>query len=67
MTKWQQHSSSGGGDGGSGDGGCDGSGSGDGSDDKGNRNNQLKVVEATAMVTDGDDDDKGDVTDTTIN
>ncbi len=43
----------------SGDGGCDGSNSGDSSDDKGNHNNPLKVVAATAMATDGNDDNEG--------
>jgi hypothetical protein len=58
---------SGGGNGGSGDGGCDGSGSGNGSDDEGNHNNQPKAVATTAMATDGNDNDEGNNTYTTIN
>ena len=61
---------SGGDDGGSGNGCCDGSsgsGSGDCSDDEDNHNNQLKAMAATAMATDGNDNNKGDNTYTTIN
>ncbi len=45
----------------------EGSGSGDGIDDKGNRNNQLKAVAATAMATDNYGDNKDENTYITIN